>query len=316
MPRVFDYFKGISFKPGEIHVATTGAVIPMNRPFFKSAISVVKIYTYFKWRTFKALFKPNKSVGTIAFHPEIPGPWYNIWQVSRLANLKTTSDIHKADHIFIFEDSTHSKEVIPVPENGLTILINDKIQDISKEHVADVFKSVFGYSVKVDPTMFTGLAVSKSDKNGTHDGVVIKCPIGPEEVQADQAYQRLIDSTFDGETSEDLRIACVLGQIALVYHKHKPLDDRFGTHYLSTDVLQAEEVFSATEIKSILEFCSRMGLDFGAVDIMRDKHDGRIYIVDVNKTCMPVLSLTLKTQIKAQQMIADALVSGLGSKKV
>ena len=46
---------------------------------------------------------------------------------------------------------------------------------------------------------------------------------------------------------------------------------------------------------------------------MRDKNNGRIYIVDVNKTCMPVLSLSLNKQIECQQKIADALVRGLQS---
>ena len=54
-----------------------------------------------------------------------------------------------------------------------------------------------------------------------------------------------------------------------------------------------------------------MNLDFGSIDVMRDKHDGRIYIVDVNKTCMPVLCLSLKTQIKSQKKIAEALTAGL-----
>ena len=40
-----------------------------------------------------------------------------------------------------------------------------------------------------------------------------------------------------------------------------------------------------------------MNLDFGAIDVMRDKNDERIYIVDVNKTCMPVLCLSLRQQI-------------------
>ena len=73
----------------------------------------------------------------------------------------------------------------------------------------------------------------------------------------------------------------------------------------------AEDVFSADEITLIKTFCQKMQLDFGAIDVMRDKHDGRIYIVDVNKTCMPVLCLKLKTQIKSQDKIAQALTAGL-----
>jgi len=34
----------------------------------------------------------------------------------------------------------------------------------------------------------------------------------------------------------------------------------------------------------ISEFCSRIGLDYGELDVLRNKDDGKIYIVDVNYT--------------------------------
>ena len=106
-----------------------------------------------------------------------------------------------------------------------------------------------------------------------------------------------------------------MGELVLVYNKHKPLDKRFGTEYLSVDVYEPNEVFSNEEIHLIKLFCKNMNLDFGAIDVMRDKNDGRIYIVDVNKTCMPVLCLSLKQQIDCQQKIADAMNKGLNSLK-
>ena len=311
MPRVAEYFRGVSFKGGRIHIATTGAAIALDKTFWRGLVAVAKIYGYFVGLSIKRVFARPKSTGTIAFFPQTPGPWYNIWQVIRLAGLKTVSDVSKADYVFVFEDKTYSEYDAVSTTADDAVKINNRIHDISKEHVADVFKAVFGYSLRVDPVTHEGAAIQKSNVNGTHDGRVINCPITPSEIVTGQSYQRLVDSTFDGTTSEDLRIAYVLGEIALVYHKHKPLSNRFGTYYLSVDVRTADDVFSPDEINLIIQFCERMGLDFGAVDVMRDKHDGRIYIVDVNKTCMPVLSLTLKTQIESQQKISDAFVRGL-----
>lgn len=305
------YFEGIRFKGRKIYVGTTGAVIDINSTFLKETKAVLKIYTYFKSLQFKHVFRKSDAIKTLAFYPQIPGPWFNIWQVSRLGGLKTVSDLEKADIIFAFEDSTETKFDPEFLAGHNKPVINHNIKNISKEHVADVFQETFGYSLRIDPTTHIGLAIRKSDANGTHDGVVIQCPIDKSELIEGQSYQHLVDSTFNGKTSEDLRVAYAMGELALIYHKHKPLDNRFGTHYLSVDVYEPEDVFSNEEINLIKSFCQTMHLDFGAIDVMRDKNNGRIYIVDVNKTCMPVLSLPLKTQIECQQKIADALMKGL-----
>ena len=222
------------------------------------------------------------------------------------------SDVGAADYVFVFEDTTYSVFDRRNLDAVQGIRLNARIQNISKEYVADIFEEVFPYSLRIDPMVHQGLAIKKSNDNGTHDGVVINCPIEPADVDPTQAYQRLVDSTFQEGMSEDLRVSWVLGKIALVYHKYKPLDDRFGTDYLSVDLKTPDEVFSPIEIELISNFCRRMELDFGAIDVMRDKHDGQIYIVDVNKTCMPVLSLNLKTQIKAQTTMTNAFNQGLG----
>lgn len=314
MPLFLDYFKGISFKKKRIHIATTGASVDLDKTFWAGLAAVVKIYAYFTGRRVRHMFArpdPLTPIGTIAFYPQTPGPWYNIWQVIRLAGLKPVPDFSKADCVFVFEDKTYSEYDQDFAGGSDAVQINGRIHDISKEHVADIFEEVFGYALRIDPLTYEGQAIQKSNENGTHDGVVITCPLTASELSETCAYQRLVDSTFREDVSEDLRLAYVLGEIALVYHKYKPLDDRFGTHYLSVDVKVAVDIFSEDEIRLITEFCKTMNLDFGSIDVMRDKHDGRIYIVDVNKTCMPVLCLTLKTQIASQQKIADALTRGL-----
>lgn len=299
LSRWIAYYKGVK---GRIH---------LDSGFFKSAVSVSKIYVYFMGQSFRRAIKNTSKSKSIVFYPQPAGPWYNIWMTTRLLELKVVSDVDQADYIFVFDDYTQTDSSNALSEDDLAKAINHRIKEIGKNHVGDVFQSVFGYSVSVDPTKYSGQAVCKSDMNGTHDGVIVDCPIKPEEVLETQAYQRLIDSTFNGKTAEDLRISYAFGKVAVVFHKHKALDARFGTTYLSTDVRNAEDVFSDEELRLITEFCEKMGLDYGAVDIMRDKHDGRIYVVDVNKTCMPVLSLKLKIQLDAQTRVANAFKEGL-----
>ena len=294
-----DYYKSVK---GRIHV---------DSGFFKGAYSVAKIYSYFSAKKLGRILRGNRPQKTIAFYPQPAGPWYNVWMTTQILEMKIKPDVDQADYIFVFDDFTESDSVAGLSATNLRKAINHKVTDIGKNNVGEIFENVFGYSIAVDPISYNGRAVCKSDLNGTHDGVVVDCPIKPEDVQAGYAYQKLVDSTFNGKTAEDLRIACTFGEVAAVFHKHKDLDVRFGTTYLSTDVRAAEDCFSELELNLISEFCEKIGLDYGAIDVMRDKHDSRIYIVDVNKTCMPVLSLTLKTQIDAQTRVARAFQKGL-----
>ena len=285
--------------------------LTINRGFFKGAFVVTKLYAHYKFGAGRQNIATDKSQSTIAFFPHPAGPWYNIWLVLQNTRLKIINDHTNADYIFIFDDSTASDAAAILPDSISATLINHRIKDISKTHVGQVFKDVFGYDLEVDPVIYQGKAVEKSDANGTHDGRIITCPLPLSKIKPGYSYQKLIDSTFNGKTSEDLRIAYVYGQIAAVFHKHKALKKRFGTEYLSTDVRGAADVFSDAERKLIAKFCDQIGLDFGAVDVMRDKHDGRIYIVDVNKTCMPVLSLPMSEQYRSLAIIAKVFESQL-----
>lgn len=50
-----------------------------------------------------------------------------------------------------------------------------------------------------------------------------------------------------------------------------------------------------------------MNLDWGGLDILRDRHDGRIYIVDVNKIDMPPLALPFRDKMRSTRQLAAAL---------
>lgn len=281
--------------------------IVLDQSFISSASMVTKIYLHYACKNL--IQHPKKRKGerrhTLAFYPNPAGPWYTIWMALQSTNLDIVSSEETADVIFIFDDKTKTKTDC-VLKNRSQLQINTRATDISKVHVARIFEEIFKYPLSVDPLTYEGEAVCKADENGVHDGYLISLPISQSHVKPSYVYQRLVDSTFDGDRSEDLRIAYVFGSIPVVYHKFKALNQRFSTTYLSTTLRVAEDVFSSEEIKNITDFCEAMGLDFGSLDVMRDKASNKIYIVDVNKTCMPVLSLSKSELLRAMERIGSA----------
>ena len=298
---LFRHFRGVRFRKGVIHFGQTDTDIRLDRFFFTSAFAVVKINTAISWRR----MTQKSSNGVLAFAPDMPGPWYNARYASHLAGLKITNDTAGADWVFVFDDKTLSdagKTYVNLPS------INASISDISKSHVGKVFKDVFGYSVDIDPLTHVGEAVQKSDDNATHDGKVVICPLRKDELVSGCVYQKLIDGRLSSARSEEMRIAFVGGEIPVLTYKYKDMDKRFTTTYAQVDVKAPSDVLSAAEIETLIKFCAAMGLDFGAIDVLRDKHDGRIYVIDVNKTCMPVLTLPIREQMVVLEKIAQSFM--------
>ena len=171
--------------------------------------------------------------------------------------------------------------------------------------MARVFEETFGYSLAVDPKTYQGPVVEKSEANGKHDGEIIQCPIA--EPQSGQVYQRLIDNTFNGEEFVDIRTPIVGGRIPFVYLKRRLGDRRFSNDNHRVDLVDADAMLSSEEQKNIQAFAKGMALDFGGLDVLRHRGDGRIYIVDANKTDMgPPSALPAKEKLRAMKGIANA----------
>ena len=106
----------------------------------------------------------------------------------------------------------------------------------------------------------------------------------------------------------DLRTPCVGGAPTVVWEKTKPEAKRFAIHNSRAVLRDPSDVYSAEEIEQIRRFTARIGLDWGGLDILRDRHDGRIYIVDVNKTDLgPVIALSWPDKIRSMNRLSRAL---------
>jgi hypothetical protein len=249
---------------------------------------------------------------TIAYTPERARPWYLIWPVARLAGARGPASAAQADVLIHFDDATRSAAPSLAREARSAKRINFRCMDVSKTRVADAFETAFGYPLALDPAAHRGPAVEKSETNGAHDGRIVRCPA---HALPGRAYQRVIDNrSDDAEMVEDLRTCTVGGRPVCVFIKRRPLAKRFQNTNSEVVMRTPDDVFSAVEISRIGAFTGEIGMDWGALDVLRDRGDGRIYIVDANKTDMgPPIALPLADKLSATRKLAAAFRDFVGA---
>jgi len=247
-----------------------------RRQFANNPISVdVKVFL-------QAIFRPRKI---ILFFPEAPAGSVAFKLCALLGYTISNNPRRRFDVAVKWKDSTYfdPEEFKKIPA-GNGRIINAASLDISKHKVNQVFAKVFGYPLAVNPLEFHGKIVEKSDRNASHDGRVLNGPLKPAELLSGRVYQKAIDnsSNIDG-LIVDHRMPVIAGVIPLVYLKYRPQQTRFSNKNSFAKLEKVETVFSSSELEKISLMVKEMGLDYGEVDVLRDK-DGRIYVVDVNNT--------------------------------
>ncbi len=300
------------YDDGEILIKKTGHRVPADLALANDVFTWLSFYALAQsWRTWRRLTGHKRP--TIAFYPDKPRPWYFIWPVMHAAGAKLISDVARADIVFHFEDATTTANLPPRVRAGAR-LVNFGCHDVSKTRVSEAFEAAAGYALKVDPTTHAGPMVVKSEVNATHDGQVIEGPISAP--QPGKAYQRLIDNEIEGGLVEDLRCCIVGGEPTVTFRKRRPLERRFQN--MNTEVIldQPATVYTADEVEVIRRFTAEIGLDWGGVDILRDRASGKIYIVDANKTDMgPPIALKLGDKLKSTRRMARAFASRFAPKR-
>lgn len=295
-----------AWREGRILVKDTGAELALEPGLFRDVarhlhfvgeVTLIRAQRELRGR----LSRTGAHAVRIGFVPVTPHNWYAIWSVCQLAGLEITRDPAKADILFYFEDRNRASS--PLPDSHY--VINRQCTDIRKSRVAEVFEEVFGYTLGVDPESHHGLALRKSEGNGVHDGEIVPCPACVP--RRDLVYQRLIDNSLDGRTFIDIRTPVAGGDIPVVYLKHRRVGSRFSNDNDKVTLTSAAEQYSDEERRQVLAFAHRMGLEFGGLDVLRDRKDGRLYIVDVNKTDMgPPTALPQADKIRAMEALAGA----------
>jgi len=248
------------------------------------------------------------SLPVIVAFPDFPSKKTTLFKIAKLRKYRLTNKkVKNPKWIIYFEDTTYGNaENIAAAYQGRHIM-NVRCTDISKRKVDKVHKEVFGYNTIIDPTTYMGIAVQKSDVNALHDGRVISCPT--KDVLPGSVYQVLIDNEHDDTVVMDFRMPVVFGKIPFVYKKFKKKEVRFTNQVSWSEKYEHREFFTEVELSNIVKFAAAMGVDFCELDILRNRTDGRIYIIDVNKTPYgPPAGLPEQEAKEAIEQLSDLLV--------
>jgi hypothetical protein len=160
-------------------------------------------------------------------------------------------------------------------------VLNDTHLVTDKSNVQKVFAETAGYATRVDPMKHNGPAVMKRERNGSHSGRIVMLP---RTLEPDRVYERLVDNLVDDDTVCDIRIPFILGVPPFAYTKFRSRVRRFVNSNDRVFIVSPSEVLSMAELDLCRRFCQAVGLDYGELDILRDRESGLIYIVDVNNT--------------------------------
>jgi hypothetical protein len=294
------WLKDFEFGLTGLTVRKTGARVPYS----PSVIN--QVTAWFRYFFAAKAIKPLEPRFSIFFTPERARPWYLIFSVSRAAGARLAKEASQADVVMQFEDATYSPNDPPAKLKPCAKLVNFGCRDVSKTNVARACAAAFGNPLAVDPATFIGLAVEKSEINAAHDGHIVQCPTAP---IPGRVYQRVVDNRMNVNLDlvEDLRTCTVGGKPVCVFIKRREVTKRFLNTNSEVLLRTPEEIFSREELDQISAFTREIGLDWGGVDVLRDRNDGKLYIVDANKTDMgPPIGLNLPDKLVATRMLATA----------
>lgn len=251
-------------------------------------------------------------VRTVLFYPAYPSKRSVLYKMLKVLRYNRTNNPRQAFDAAIHWETETFRKLQPLLEQirHSKRVINFHCRDISKKYIDGIHHEVFGYSSIIDPTTHNGPCVKKNNLNALHDGEVIECPVS--DPDPDFVYQLLINNTSMNGMVEDIRIPVLPGEIPLAYLKYKPVEKRFGSFLTTgqrqngTRIVNPAEVFSAAELEQIRTFARRINLEYGELDILRDRDNGRLYIIDANNTPTGPSHLDKKTRKHVIGLMADA----------
>ncbi len=221
---------------------------------------------------------------SIYVHPHYPSRGSTIYKVGKHLGYNISNKEKKSSRFAVYwEYLTHRDEYQKLETYGETkTVVNLFSRDISKIYIDKVHQDIFGYSTIVDPTKYSGKVVKKNDINAKHDGSILQGPI--EKVEEGYIYQILIDNSCSQDQVEDIRVPVVKQLLDFGYIKRRSIKERFKNVSTESYVEKISELFSKTEIDRLNAYCKALHLEYGELDVLRNKNDQKIYVVDVNNT--------------------------------
>ncbi len=274
--------------------------MPLPERLTKDCKHLIKYCRYYLENKFS-----NK---TIFVYPHYPSSGSTLYKIAKCLHYNITNIYQpNLQGAIYWEYQTLREEyhfLESLASQGMQI-INLYSRDISKVYVGQVFFKVFGYSINIDPSQYQGKVVEKSDINAMHDGRIIMCPV--KKIKENHVYQILIDNSYQDDQVKDIRVPIVKETLDFVYLKYRKIEERFKNTTIQTKLENINQILTEDEISKLNLFCKEVSLDYGELDVLRDKVTGKVFIVDVNNTPQgPPANISKADGKKALGKIAEA----------
>ncbi len=245
-------------------------------------------------------FRNNGRHRTMLIYPHFPSRGSTIYKLAGHMQFNVTNRLSREYELAIYWEyltfREEYRELEAVAEKGHIRVINLHSRNISKKYSNQMFREVFGYSISIDPLSFKGECVRKSDINAKHDGTIIQCPI--EQAEEGYVYQKLVDNSWGDDSVMDIRLIVIQTVLPYLFLKFRKRSVRFKNISENPRLAPTSKVLRPEEIENINIFVQCIRLEYGELDVLRDKGDGKIYIVDVNNTPQGPPKHTKRSDIK------------------
>jgi hypothetical protein len=258
-------------------------------------------------RAYNRLHSSEASV--LQFFPMRPHPRSRITKIIALLNLRIAHGVRPDWPLIAWDTGTwfSARAAAALPAAA----INGRCLDVSKSRVDAEWVRAGGQPLTLDPLVTDGLIVVKSELNSRHDGRIVRGPLR----RTDQrhVYQRYVDC-HEADSTVDLRTTVIAGEIVVVVRCYRPAR-RWDLPTTRMDRERPSDLYSAAELAQLRTFAAGMRLDYGELDVLRDRGSGLIYVVDANRTPYgpsPGMSSTEAGKVTA--LMADAFGRLLASR--
>jgi hypothetical protein len=221
----------------------------------------------------------------VVVSPDLPSRRTTLYKVCRHLGWELTNCFRPDDRVVLylrFEDATEKSS--PLPAHFPVETWNANCWDISKSLLDKHHVEVMGYGVQLDPLTHEGPLLEKGNANALHDGRILQGPLPVNALQEGKVYQKIVDNRAEDGRPVDMRLVWIRGATPMLYLKYKSESARFSNETVEVSCAEVNAMLSSKERDEISALMSRLGIDWAELDVLRDRTDGRIYVVDINPT--------------------------------
>ena len=174
------------------------------------------------------------------------------------------------------------------------LVFNRRCNDVTKSKVDRVFKNVFGYTSEGNTNRY-GYCVKKNEGQCKKDFEIVNTPC---ENKQGYFYQIFFNNRIKVNWTREYRFYICMDKSIMVV-RDKTVEGTFipKKGKQETFVDDVRNHFTRDEQEKIMEVCNLLGLDLGAVDVIRDYSTGKVYVLDINNICgyaTPVTNLVIE----------------------